>query len=102
MYHLYLDMFFFAVTGATEIYLSEKPSKAKQPHPTWQLKVFFPVGAQNLTSMLQQDSKTSFETAVKLHLTQILFRGCGTVLCGASSYQEMTPASSLDCKHPWQ
>lgn len=59
-------MYFVAGAATTEIHLSEKPSKAKQPHPTWQLKIFFPVGAKNLTSMLQQDSRTRFETAVAI------------------------------------
>lgn len=38
---------FVAADVATEIHPSEEPSKAKQPHPTWQLKVFFPAGAEN-------------------------------------------------------
>jgi len=72
-------MFFAA--GVTEIHLSEKPSKAKQLHPTWQLKIFFPVGTENLTSMLQQDSRTRSATAAAmLHPTPSLLGVCGPLL----------------------
>lgn len=95
MYHLYLDMF-FTVAGATEIRLSDKPSKAKQPHPTWQLEVFFPAGAENLTSVLQQDSRTRSETAAKLHMAQSVKTASeGSVPQGAA------PAS-MTHQHPQQ